>query len=83
MICICGGKLNRIAVDCYECVTCGLRQRIAFTAISAPTALSNINPKINKEFGKLGFEIRPSNKDIEKEILKAVSKQISYSNRGY
>ncbi len=30
MSCKCGGKLKRIAVDCYECENCKLKHKAAF-----------------------------------------------------
>lgn len=43
MKCKCGGELERIAVDCYQCKMCKLKQKVAFLEIPTPI---NINSAI-------------------------------------
>jgi hypothetical protein len=38
MKCPCGGKLKRVAIDCYRCEQCGLKQKVAFAVMPIPEA---------------------------------------------
>lgn len=46
MKCKCNGNLKRIAVDCYQCERCGMKQAIAFAAIPL-----RVNNKLNIDTG--------------------------------
>jgi hypothetical protein len=64
--CKCGGKLNRIAVDCYACENCGLKQKVAF-----------IHPEI--DIKPQDIPVISCSNNINKEIIKSIEDSI-YSN---
>jgi hypothetical protein len=67
MKCKCGGKLIRIAVDCYQCNLCELKQKVAFASL--PTKPMDIPLDINIQ--------QDINTNINNNIIKQLGKDIA------
>lgn len=67
MKCKCGGELIRIAVDCYQCNVCLLKQAVTFASLPTVPLEINIEP-INSDISMNEGYI----KQLEKDILKAM-----------
>jgi hypothetical protein len=55
--CKCGGKLKKIAVDCYECEVCLLKQKVAFATLPTLDVTPKINIGIVGPIGVMGAEL--------------------------
>jgi len=79
--CKCGGKLRRIAVDCYECSICGLKQEIAFISIQPKSNINIEIQPINIENYNKQLNIEKIIDQINDQISKNIFKQLGIPKR--
>ncbi|MDF2563715.1 MAG: hypothetical protein K0Q53_110 [Massilibacillus sp.] len=66
--CKCGGVLKRIAIDCYQCEICGIKQAIGFLSIdnNPINKLEKIKPNTNNQYDDF---IKDMNKRITENLM--------------
>lgn len=73
----CGGNLERIAIDCYRCISCGKKSKVAFLE---PQKEININSELKADVNKVNIIQNPIIKSIKEQIINSLGVSQGYLN---